>query len=82
MTVADDVTLDDLILAKDDLSGADIKVRKSTGSSTSHFFIHIRKDLKNTWVGKLNITIPKKHYDTHCMMGRAGGSSELIIFFF
>lgn len=26
MTVADDVTLDDLILAKDDLSGADIKV--------------------------------------------------------
>lgn len=27
MTVADDVTLDDLILAKDDLSGADIKVR-------------------------------------------------------
>lgn len=29
MTVADDVTLDDLILAKDDLSGADIKVRVS-----------------------------------------------------
>lgn len=28
MTVADDVTLDDLILAKDDLSGADIKVRE------------------------------------------------------
>lgn len=27
MTVADDVTLDDLIMAKDDLSGADIKVR-------------------------------------------------------
>ena len=27
MTVADDVTLDELILAKDDLSGADIKVR-------------------------------------------------------
>ena len=27
MTVADDVTLDDLILAKDDLSGADIKVQ-------------------------------------------------------
>lgn len=27
MTVADDVTLDDLILAKDDLSGADIKVK-------------------------------------------------------
>lgn len=27
MTLADDVTLDDLILAKDDLSGADIKVR-------------------------------------------------------
>lgn len=26
MTLADDVTLDDLILAKDDLSGADIKV--------------------------------------------------------
>lgn len=26
MTVAEDVTLDDLILAKDDLSGADIKV--------------------------------------------------------
>lgn len=26
MTVADDVTLDELILAKDDLSGADIKV--------------------------------------------------------
>lgn len=26
MTVAKDVTLDDLILAKDDLSGADIKV--------------------------------------------------------
>lgn len=26
MTVADDVTLDDLILAKEDLSGADIKV--------------------------------------------------------
>lgn len=29
MTVADDVTLDELILAKDDLSGADIKVRVS-----------------------------------------------------
>lgn len=28
MTVADDVTLDDLILAKDDLSGADIKVTR------------------------------------------------------
>lgn len=27
MTVADDVTLDELILAKDDLSGADIKVQ-------------------------------------------------------
>lgn len=27
MTLADDVTLDDLILAKDDLSGADIKVK-------------------------------------------------------
>ena len=27
MTLADDVTLDDLIMAKDDLSGADIKVR-------------------------------------------------------
>lgn len=27
MTLAADVTLDDLILAKDDLSGADIKVR-------------------------------------------------------
>lgn len=26
MTLADDVTLDDLIMAKDDLSGADIKV--------------------------------------------------------
>ncbi|MEQ2206553.1 hypothetical protein XENOCAPTIV_030852, partial [Xenoophorus captivus] len=31
MTVADDVTLDDLILAKDDLSGADIKVRGKDG---------------------------------------------------
>lgn len=29
MTVADDVTLDDLILAKDDLSGADIKVSQT-----------------------------------------------------
>lgn len=28
MTLADDVNLDDLILAKDDLSGADIKVVK------------------------------------------------------
>lgn len=41
MTVADDVTLDDLILAKDDLSGADIKVRaqlvtlKSVGPITA-----------------------------------------------
>lgn len=26
MTLADDVTLDELIMAKDDLSGADIKV--------------------------------------------------------
>lgn len=54
MTVADDVTLDDLILAKDDLSGADIKVRVSlalhlelrskTASLVKHVgnsFIHI-----------------------------------------
>lgn len=27
MTLADDVTLDELIMAKDDLSGADIKVK-------------------------------------------------------
>lgn len=32
MTVANDVTLDDLILAKEDLSGADIKV-----ASKGHF---------------------------------------------
>lgn len=45
MTVADDVTLDDLILAKDDLSGADIKViwlaRVSSTTTTvgqMHFF--------------------------------------------
>ena len=31
MTLADDVTLDDLIMAKDDLSGADIKVRTWAG---------------------------------------------------
>ena len=31
MTLADDVTLDDLIMAKDDLSGADIKVRDWVG---------------------------------------------------
>lgn len=31
MTLADDVTLDDLIMAKDDLSGADIKVRRWAG---------------------------------------------------
>lgn len=31
MTLADDVTLDDLIMAKDDLSGADIKVRGWAG---------------------------------------------------
>lgn len=30
MTVADDVTLDDLIMAKDDLSGADIKARATS----------------------------------------------------
>lgn len=37
MTVADDVTLDDLILAKDDLSGADIKVR---GGLALHHELH------------------------------------------
>jgi hypothetical protein len=31
MTLADDVTLDDLIMAKDDLSGADIKVTQLGG---------------------------------------------------
>lgn len=31
MTLADDVTLDDLIMAKDDLSGADIKVSTWVG---------------------------------------------------
>lgn len=31
MTLADDVTLDDLIMAKDDLSGADIKVSDWVG---------------------------------------------------
>lgn len=31
MTLADDVTLDDLIMAKDDLSGADIKVNTWVG---------------------------------------------------
>lgn len=31
MTLADDVTLDDLIMAKDDLSGADIKVSNWVG---------------------------------------------------
>ena len=35
MTVADDVTLDDLILAKDDLSGADIKVLMGQGVELS-----------------------------------------------
>ncbi|MEQ2178308.1 26S proteasome regulatory subunit 4, partial [Goodea atripinnis] len=36
MTVADDVTLDDLILAKDDLSGADIKVCAGQSERPSH----------------------------------------------
>ncbi|KAG8514273.1 26S proteasome regulatory subunit 4 [Galemys pyrenaicus] len=35
MTLADDVTLDDLIMAKDDLSGADIKVRTWTSWAPS-----------------------------------------------
>lgn len=46
MTVADDVTLDDLILAKDDLSGADIKVIwlarvSTTAVGQMHFFCRI-----------------------------------------
>lgn len=41
MTVADDVTLDDLILAKDDLSGADIKVTRMSFTS--------RKLLEGFW---------------------------------
>ena len=36
MTLADDVTLDDLIMAKDDLSGADIKVRSWAGFYLFH----------------------------------------------
>lgn len=36
MTLADDVTLDDLIMAKDDLSGADIKVRSWVGFYLFH----------------------------------------------
>lgn len=40
MTVADDVTLDDLILAKDDLSGADIKVEiKPIKMSLFHLYL-------------------------------------------
>ena len=38
MTVADDVTLDDLILAKDDLSGADIKVLSGDRPRALGFF--------------------------------------------
>lgn len=38
MTLADDVTLDELIMAKDDLSGADIKV-----SVHHHFYTSKRK---------------------------------------
>jgi len=47
MTLADDVTLDDLIMAKDDLSGADIKVRTWVGSYFSVSYVcvseHARK---------------------------------------
>lgn len=41
MTLADDVTLDDLIMAKDDLSGADIKVRTRTGLDLLVYHMHM-----------------------------------------
>lgn len=53
MTVADDVTLDDLILAKDDLSGADIKVKRRFPSQQidlaveKTFFFNILMSAKN-----------------------------------
>ena len=43
MTLADDVTLDDLIMAKDDLSGADIKVRRWAGLFP---FYHVSQTLR------------------------------------
>lgn len=59
MTVADDVTLDDLILAKDDLSGADIKVRVSLAlhlellSKTARLVKHVGIALNITyWTGE------------------------------
>lgn len=41
MTLADDVTLDELIMAKDDLSGADIKV------SAHHHCLYFKAKIKS-----------------------------------
>lgn len=56
MTLADDVTLDDLIMAKDDLSGADIKVRPGTGRCHTGLPLHPQ----NQWLFE---DIPYSHRD-------------------
>ena len=50
MTLADDVTLDDLIMAKDDLSGADIKVRRWAGL---YLFYHVFPDAEGWGVAAM-----------------------------
>lgn len=71
MTVADDVTLDDLILAKDDLSGADIKVRDTVASATSKN-AQFDEAGRNSFAHVLNITLygfsQFASYRGHCLI--------------